>query len=117
VERWQRIARQASEQSRRPRPPEISLPVQLKEAVSLPGRPRVLLAESETDARLADVLDCEPSGEIVLAIGPEGGWTDSELATFRAAGWTLASLGATILRAETAAIAATAVSLAKWGGG
>jgi 16S rRNA (uracil1498-N3)-methyltransferase len=94
VERWQRIARQASEQSRRPRPPEISLPVQLKEAVALPGRPRV-----------------------VLAIGPEGGWTDSELAAFRAAGWRLASLGATILRAETAAIAATAVSLAQWGGG
>ena len=117
VERWQRIARQASEQSRRPRPPEISLPVHLKEAVALPGRPRVLLAESEADARLADVLDCERSGEIVLAIGPEGGWTDSELAAFRAAGWTLASLGATILRAETAAIAATAVSLAKWGGG
>ena len=117
VERWQRIARQASEQSRRPRPPEISLPVHLKEAVALPGRPRVVLAESQADARLADVLDGERSGEVVLAIGPEGGWTDSELAAFRAAGWTLASLGATILRAETAAIAATAVSLAKWGGG
>jgi 16S rRNA (uracil1498-N3)-methyltransferase len=116
VERWQRIARQASEQSRRPRPPEISLPVQLKEAVALPGRTRVLLAESEAAARLADVLDSERSGEIVLAIGPEGGWTDSELAAFRAAGWTVASLGATILRAETAAIAATAVSLARWGG-
>jgi 16S rRNA (uracil1498-N3)-methyltransferase len=117
VERWQRIARQASEQSRRPRPPEISLPVHLKEAVALPGRPRVVLAEPQADARLADVLDGERSGEIVLAIGPEGGWTDSELAAFRAAGWTLASLGATILRAETAAIAATAVSFAKWGGG
>jgi 16S rRNA (uracil1498-N3)-methyltransferase len=66
---------------------------------------------------LADVLDCDRSGEIVLAIGPEGGWTDSELAAFRGAGWRFASLGSTILRAETAAIAATAVSLSMLGGG
>ena len=117
VERWQRIARQASEQSRRLRPPEISSPVKLKEAVALPGSTRVLLAESETDAMLADVLDSDRSGEIVLAIGPEGGWTDSEMAAFRDAGWRFASLGTTILRAETAAIAATAVSVSKLGGG
>jgi 16S rRNA (uracil1498-N3)-methyltransferase len=116
-ERWQRIARQASEQSRRPLPPEISQPVKLNEAVALPGGTRVLLAESEADAMLADVLEGERSGAIVLAIGPEGGWTDSELAAFRDAGWTFASLGSTILRAETAAIAATAVSLAKLAGG
>jgi 16S rRNA (uracil1498-N3)-methyltransferase len=116
-ERWQRIARQASEQSRRPLPPEISQPMKLNEAVALPGSTRVLLAESEPDAMLADVLDCDRSGEIVLAIGPEGGWTDSELAAFRGAGWRFASLGSTILRAETAAIAATAVSLSMLGGG
>jgi 16S rRNA (uracil1498-N3)-methyltransferase len=117
VERWQRIARQASEQSRRLRPPEISPPVNLKEAVALPGSTRVLLAESEPDAMLADVLDSDRSGEIVLAVGPEGGWTDSELAAFRVAGWRFASLGSTILRAETAAIAATAISVSKLGGG
>ena len=117
VERWQRIARQASEQSRRPAPPEILPPVKLKEAVALPGSTRVLLAESEPDARLADVLDSDRSGEIVLALGPEGGWTDSELAAFRDAGWKFASLGTTILRAETAAIAAAAISVSKLGGG
>jgi 16S rRNA (uracil1498-N3)-methyltransferase len=117
VERWQRIARQASEQSRRPRPPEISQPLPLREAVALPGSTRVLLAESEADARLADVLPSDLGGAIVLAIGPEGGWTDSELAAFRDAGWRFASLGSTILRAETAAIAATAISLSKLSGG
>jgi 16S rRNA (uracil1498-N3)-methyltransferase len=117
VERWQRIARQASEQSRRPRPPEISQPLPLREAVALPGSTRVLLAESEPEARLADVLSSGLGGAIVLAIGPEGGWTDSELAAFRDAGWRFASLGPTILRAETAAIAATAVSLSKLSGG
>jgi 16S rRNA (uracil1498-N3)-methyltransferase len=117
VERWQRIAREASEQSRRPQPPEISQPLPLKKAVALPGRTRVLLAESEPDTRLADVLSSDLGGEIVLAIGPEGGWTDSELAAFRDAGWSFASLGSTILRAETAAIAATAVSLSQLSAG
>jgi 16S rRNA (uracil1498-N3)-methyltransferase len=117
VERWQRIARQASEQSRRPRPPEISPPLPLKEAVALPARTRVLLVESEADARLADVLSSDLGGAILLAIGPEGGWTEAELAAFRDAGWRFASLGPTILRAETAAIAATAISLSQLSGG
>jgi 16S rRNA (uracil1498-N3)-methyltransferase len=117
VERWQRIARQASEQSRRPRPPEISEPLPLKEAVALPARTRILLAESEANARLADVLSSDLGGAILLAIGPEGGWTEAELAAFRDAGWRFASLGPTILRAETAAIAATAVSLSQLSGG
>jgi 16S rRNA (uracil1498-N3)-methyltransferase len=45
----------------------------------------------------------------VLAFGPEGGWTEMELEVFCAAHWILASLGNTILRTETAAIAATAI--------
>ena len=51
--------------------------------------------------------------EVTLAFGPEGGWTDSELKSFQAAGWIAASLGSTILRAETAVIAATAIALAE----
>ena len=44
--------------------------------------------------------------ELFSAIGPEGGWTEDELQAFQQAGWISASLGNTILRAETAAIAA-----------
>ena len=47
----------------------------------------------------------------MLAIGPEGGWTDDELRGFRESGWAAASLGETILRAETAAIVAAALGL------
>jgi len=47
----------------------------------------------------------------VLASGPEGGWTEDELKSFREAGWVAASLGNTILRAETAAIAAMAIAI------
>jgi 16S rRNA (uracil1498-N3)-methyltransferase len=49
------------------------------------------------------------AGGVLLAIGPEGGWAAEELQSFQQAGWTSASLGNTILRAETAAIAATAI--------
>lgn len=110
VERWQRLARQASEQSRRVAPPEISDPIKVSEALTLPGAVRILLAESEDQTLLRDIVKPQPAHEgIVLAVGPEGGWTDDELQSFQQAGWISASLGNTILRAETAAIAATAV--------
>ena len=112
VARWQRIARQASEQSRRASPPEISQPMKLKEAAAVPGGLRVVLAESEHAVMLKDVLQSRSPG-VVLAFGPEGGWTDAELELFRGAGWFFASLGATVLRAETAAIAATAIVLSE----
>ena len=114
VERWQRIARQASEQSRRAAPPEISLPVNLKEAVTAASGTRIVLAESEEQLSLRGALQTSnPPGELRLAFGPEGGWTKPELKLFLEAGWVAASLGSTILRAETAAIAATAIALAE----
>jgi len=112
LERWQRIVHQAAEQSRRLASPEIAVPVKLKELAGvLPdGAIRVVLAESEEKNRLGEVLQFRP-GEIALAVGPEGGWADDELAWFRESGWLAASLGETILRAETAAIVATALAL------
>jgi 16S rRNA (uracil1498-N3)-methyltransferase len=116
TERWRRIARQAAEQSRRAAPPEIAAPVELPEALGLPGDVRIVLAESEAKALLRDVLESLPQeAEIVLAVGPEGGWTIDELQSFQQAGWTSASLGRTVLRAETAAIAATAIATAELG--
>jgi 16S rRNA (uracil1498-N3)-methyltransferase len=108
VERWQRLVRQAAEQSRRVSPPEVSQPTKLKEAIALQGSTRILLSESEQHFALKDALQSATS-DVVLVLGPEGGWTDSEVDQFRAAGWSSASLGDTILRAETAAIAATAI--------
>jgi 16S rRNA (uracil1498-N3)-methyltransferase len=114
VERWQRIARQASEQSRRASLPEISQPVKLGEAITEASGHRIVLAESEEQVFLKDALqDLTSSEEVTLAFGPEGGWTESELKLFLNAGWIAASLGTTILRAETAAMAATAVALAE----
>jgi 16S rRNA (uracil1498-N3)-methyltransferase len=113
VERWMRIARQASEQSRRSAPPEISAPMKLKNATELKGHTRILLAESEEEVMLKDALASHLAGEaVVLAIGPEGGWAETEIDLFQQAGWVSTSLGGTILRAETAAIAALALVMA-----
>jgi 16S rRNA (uracil1498-N3)-methyltransferase len=109
VERWQRIARQSAEQSRRATPPEISQPKKLKDALAVPGNVRIVLAESEQSVMLKDALPLAAHGDVVLAFGPEGGWAELEMEAFRAAGWAPASLGDTILRAETAVIAAVAV--------
>jgi 16S rRNA (uracil1498-N3)-methyltransferase len=110
VDRWQRIARQAAEQSRRGAPPEIAAPIKVSEVLNLQAASRIVLAESEDRTLLRDVVksDAENRG-VVLAVGPEGGWTEDELQSFQQAGWISASLGNTILRAETAAMAATAV--------
>jgi 16S rRNA (uracil1498-N3)-methyltransferase len=112
AERWRRIALQAAEQSRRAAPPEIVAPLKLKDAASFPGGVRIVLAELEQRVLLRDVLACHlAQGVILLATGPEGGWADDELQLFRDSGWISASLGSTILRAETAAIAAVAIAI------
>ena len=123
-ERWQRIVRQAAEQSRRSAPPEIAAPVKLKglesDRVLAGDALRVVLAESlagsEGDTRLGEVLQSHSFGvqtedEVMLAVGPEGGWADGELTRFYDTGWVAASLGDTILRAETAAIVSTALAI------
>ena len=74
---------------------------------------RIVLAESEEETTLRDVLASHHQRGVVLAIGPEGGWAEDELQLFRESGWTPASLGPTILRAETAAIAAVAITMAE----
>jgi 16S rRNA (uracil1498-N3)-methyltransferase len=111
VERWRRLARQASEQSRRDSPPKIAEPVKLADGLKLSGTTRIVLRESEEKNLLRDVLESGAAGNIVLAVGPEGGWTDEEVHAFRETGWASASLGQTILRAETAAVAATALAV------
>jgi 16S rRNA (uracil1498-N3)-methyltransferase len=113
AERWRRIALQSAEQSRRAIPPEIVAPIKLQEAANLTGALKIVLAESEQQAMLSDVLAAHSGGETLLAIGPEGGWADDELQLFLRAGWISASLGPTILRAETAAIAAAAITISE----
>jgi len=110
VERWRRIALEASEQSRRAAPAEVSPPIKLQDAVTLSAELLLVLSEVESEKSLKQVLqENQQSASIALAVGPEGGWTPGEEELFRRSGWTPTSFGPTILRAETAAIAAVAV--------
>ena len=117
VERWRRIAHEAAQQSRRVSPPEIAAPEKLPVALAIPAGLKIVLAETERDLPLKQALagnwKRENGKSLVVAIGPEGGWTAHELASFSEAGWIAASLGSTILRAETAAIAAVAIAMSE----
>lgn len=112
VERWRKIVKEASQQSRRAAEPGIAEPVKLKQAIQTLDDSilRIVCAESESDISLASLLGANQ--QMAIAIGPEGGWTEDELSIFHSTGWKSASLGSTILRAETAAIAALAIASA-----
>ncbi len=113
--RWNRIVREASEQSRRARLPEISPPVPLSDALQMEAAYRYVLEEAEAPPILPALpADRRPGDLVALLVGPEGGWTDREREQIAAAGWRPVSLGPQILRAETAAIAALAIVNAAW---
>jgi 16S rRNA (uracil1498-N3)-methyltransferase len=114
VERWRRIVREAAQQSRRSDVPEVDDPAPLKAALAKVDAPvRLLLAETEEDHTIRAALEKATEGAaIALAIGPEGGWTAEEMQLFSEHGWEHVTLGPRILRAETAAIAALAITAA-----
>ncbi len=111
ADRWKKILAEASQQSRRVRVPvlrELSQPGQaFSSHATTPVK--VMLSEQSDALPLRQILLAEPSREqAVLAIGPEGGWTDAEFAAAHASGFRDASLGKLILRTETAVAAALA---------
>ena len=107
-ERWARIARECSQQSRRVRVPEILPAVRFAAGLEEAAGQRYFLEESLAPPLLRQI-PAECSDSVALLIGPEGGWTDGERQAAAAAGWQPVSLGPLVLRAETAACAALAV--------
>ncbi len=113
VERWRRIAHEASQQSRRSSVPTVGDPTPLKLALERATAPtRILLSETEQTLSLSQAMNQskKPDPTTALAIGPEGGWTPEEMNLFTQQNWTHVTLGPRILRAETAAIAAIAIA-------
>lgn len=106
LERWTKIARAASMQSKRVFIPGISAP-----GGDPPFGPGVVVFHEGAPRRWSEV-----GGDFRIAVtGPEGGLTDAELAAFEAAGATVVSLGPTILRAQTAAVVAATLLLERAG--
>ncbi len=103
----------ALKQSGRSRLPALAEPTPL--AAVLAGRAsglRILCHEAAgLDALLPRVLARNSGAGVTILVGPEGGFSDGEVAEAEAAGWHVASLGPRRLRAETAALAAAATAM------
>jgi 16S rRNA (uracil1498-N3)-methyltransferase len=115
VEHWRRIAASACEQSGRHRPPQI-LPADTL-AARLGGVAATdckVALDPDCGARLGELGAGAPTA-VSVAVGPEGGFGTSDWRLLNAAGFVRAGLGARVLRAETAALAACALLQARWG--
>lgn len=118
-ERWKKILREASQQSRRSDIPDIDDPQPLRTALQLVTAPtKLLLAETEQTNTLVATLnarksdddsDAQRSQELAFAVGPEGGWAAEEMQLFTESGFLHVTLGPRILRAETAALCALSI--------
>lgn len=114
-ERWERILKEAAEQSRRGMIPTLNVPLPIQNAFHDPAPIRLIAWENELDNRLNDIFENQNSTEISLLIGPEGGFSEQEVESANSMGWIPFSLGKRILRMETAAIVACSLILHQCG--
>jgi 16S rRNA (uracil1498-N3)-methyltransferase len=113
AERWRKVAQEAARQCGRADVPRIDEPCGWKELFSLlreePARRGILLDPDETQLRLGQAV--RGARKVLIAIGPEGGFSPEERENARQNGLLLAGLGPLVLRTETAGLAALAVVL------
>jgi len=111
LQRWQKIAEEASRQSGRNRIPLIHEPEAFETMIASQGFNKGIICWEEEGAPFSAALDeFKGKTKIVLYVGPEGGFSEKEVSTAEDRGVAVASLGKRILRAETAAIAAIALT-------
>lgn len=111
-DRWLRLAIESAKQSRRPGVMQIDELTPLHRVVQSIGANSIgwfFSTEDEGAIPVGDAVQSLTSKEIMLLIGPEGGWASQEIAAMRERNLTPVRLTATILRVETAAIAAAAI--------
>jgi 16S rRNA (uracil1498-N3)-methyltransferase len=114
IKRWEKIVREAAEQSGRSLLPVLRPAISFLEACKMSAAPAILLWEEEKAVKLRQVLGSPPfqdAAAINLFIGPEGGFPASEAEYARSLGIAAAGLGYRLLRAETAGIAVVAAVL------
>jgi len=107
-ERLRAVALDAARQSGRGDLPELSEPSPLKEALArfVEHGPLKLCLHPRAELGLGAALAERGARELVLLVGPEGGFSEEELASAEAAGFTLVRLGSLVLRTELAGVAA-----------
>lgn len=106
VERWRKIALSAAQQSRRNVVPTVDEPRTFADALAAAKATLIVASERAPKGSLAQALRAHADAtSFAIAIGPEGSFTDAELATAKAAGASFVALGPAILRTETAAAA------------
>lgn len=111
---WRSVVVSACEQSWRSRVPGVAAPQTLTAALAaLPADSARWLLDPEAADGIATMPP--PAGAVVLAVGPEGGWSDNDRATLVAASFGGLRLGPRILRTETAGMAAIAALQARFG--
>ncbi|OLL73156.1 Ribosomal RNA small subunit methyltransferase E [Pseudonocardia sp. Ae168_Ps1] len=117
--RWRSTVREAAKQARRPWQPEVGDPVTTRQLARRVADADVALVLHESAGTgLADV-PLPDAGEVLLAVGPEGGVDDHELALLADAGAVPVRMGPEVLRASTAAcvaLGALAVRTGRWSG-
>jgi 16S rRNA (uracil1498-N3)-methyltransferase len=102
--RWQRIALEATKQCGRARLMRIESPVAFTNLVKVGGEASLMFAERD-GIPFAETLSAGLlTADVTALVGPEGSWSDEEIAQARDSGWKIVTLGGRILRAETAAI-------------
>lgn len=109
--RWQKIAREAARQSGRTDVPDVEGITTLTTALHAAAKDalKLILWEGARQTGLRSALPAEPPRQIVIAIGPEGGFTREEIDHARQSDFTPVGLGPRILRTETAALVALAI--------
>ncbi|OUL30882.1 16S rRNA (uracil(1498)-N(3))-methyltransferase [Nostoc sp. RF31YmG] len=118
LERWRRIAAEAAEQSERAFIPTILEPVAFSSSLSFENSQQYIC---EARSNFPHLKDCLPhkgqmtnDQELIIATGPEGGWTQEEIDSAIAAGFQAVSLGRRILRAVTAPVVALSLITAAY---
>ncbi len=110
ISRWQRIATEAARQSRRAGIMQISELADVPNFFAALTHPAWILSTVPDAISIGRAItNVDLASPLALVIGPEGGWTDDELFLFQEAALTSVRLGTTILRIETAAVAAAAI--------
>ncbi|MBD2106159.1 16S rRNA (uracil(1498)-N(3))-methyltransferase [Nodosilinea sp. FACHB-13] len=114
LDRWQRIAAEATEQSERLLLPQILPPLPWRNYLKQvsEGSRWICVARGDAPHLLTVAQASDPTRPAVIATGPEGGWTEAEVEGAIAAGFQPVSLGPHILRAVTAPLAALTLVMA-----